>query len=94
MSNLDKHDINIKAVANGWFVKVGCKYIVFTSVDEMIDSLRGFLNDRESFRNHAIENMKHGHHLRDGRRPVATLGSDGTLTFASGHTHSLTTADD
>lgn len=45
----------------------------------MLESLKKFLDDREGFRSHAIENMKHGHLLRDEH---SVLSTDGGLTFA------------
>ncbi len=52
------YDVNIKAVLNGWIIKVGCQTVVFSSKKTMFKEIGLYLTDpngvEENYRKNAV----------------------------------------
>lgn len=69
------HDLSIKAVLNGWTVKVGCQTMVYSSLDALITDLREYLTDPEA-KEKAVRQSAINKRILANQLPEPTLSDD------------------
>lgn len=54
------HEIVINRVSNGFVVRVGCKTLVFKTLDELIDAMRLYYKDQNAARmKYCLDELQH-----------------------------------
>jgi len=64
-------EVTVKAVLNGWTVKVGCQTLVYTDIDKLTEDLREYAQNPQAKEKAMIERAVNKRILTEG---PATLG--------------------